>query len=240
MAFKSVRQYNEEKYKGLFRLVDDGNSADVIFLYRNIDDVLTCDTHYIKSADYSGYVHCCGRGCPACSKNIRVQTKLFIPLYNLTDNEIQFWDKPIRFEHQLSSDVFSKFPNPSEFVFKIIRHGVANDINTTYEIQVIGRNSQENYDQILNRFGIKMPDYYSTICKELTSSQLSEMLAKPDTGNDYSADLPDYSVTPRTVTGAAAPVPPVYEPVPQDSMLPAESFDDDSSDSDDSVDDVVF
>ena len=235
MAFKSMKKYNEERYGGLFRLPSDGDSADVIFLYRNIDDVLVADTHYIKSADYSGYVHCCGRGCPVCGKGLRVQSKLFIPVYNLTDNEIQFWDRNIRFEHQLSSDVFNKFPNPIDYVFKITRHGVANDVETTYEIQVVGKNSQESYDQILSRFNIKMPDHYETICKEYSSSELASMLAKP-ASDDYSSDLPDYSVKPRA--SASSMVPPVYEPVPQDTMLPADDVEEGSADEE--LEDVNF
>jgi len=241
MAFKSVKQYNEERYGGLFRLVNDNDSADVIFLYRGVEDVLVGDTHYIKSAEYSGYVHCTGRGCPACGKGIRVQTKLFVPVYNLTENEIQFWDRSVKFENQLSSDVFSKFPNPSEYVFRITRHGVAGDINTTYEITVIGKNSQESYDQILSRFGIKMPDHYDTICKEFDAAKLSDLLAKPDTSN-YSDDLPDYSVTPRNISATSTSsdmIPPVYEAVPQDTMLPPEDFAEGNDEGDD-VDDVSF
>lgn len=242
MAFKSVKQYNEERYGGLFRLVNDGDSADVIFLYRSIDDVLIADTHYIKSADYSGYVHCCGRGCPACGKNIRVQPKLFIPVYNLTENEIQFWDRSVKFENQLSKDVFEKCPNPCEYVFKVIRHGVAGDINTTYEITLIGKNSQESYDQILDRFGIKMPDYYDTICKEFGAGELSTMLSNPVT-NSYTDDLPDYSVTPRAAKAAAPEsniVPDVYEPVPQDTMLPADDITAEDSEGDADIDEVNF
>ncbi len=236
MAFKSVKTYNEERYGGLFRLPDNGDSADVIFLYRNIDDVLVADTHYVKTSDYSGYVHCCGRGCPVCGRGLRVQSKLFIPVYNLTDNEIQFWDRNIRFEHQLSSDVFKKFPNPIDYVFKITRHGEANDVETTYEIQVMGKNSQESYEQILSRFNIKMPDHYETICREFSSSELASMLAKPASDNS-SSDLPDYSVKPRASAGSM--VPPVYEPVPQDTMLPNDD-DSDEGDSDEELDEVKF
>mgnify|MGYP007065811507 CR=1 FL=1 len=82
MAFKSMKTYNDERYHGFFLLRNDGDFADVIFLYQNIEDVLVADVHYIKSAKKSGYVHCCGEGCPACAKGIRVQTKLFIPVYN--------------------------------------------------------------------------------------------------------------------------------------------------------------
>lgn len=238
MAFKSIQTYNEERYGGFFRLVNDNDSADVIFLYRGVQDVLVGDVHYIKSADYSGYVHCCGRGCPACGKGIRVQPKLFIPLYNLTTNQIEFWDRAVSFETQLKADVFNKFPNPSEFVFRITRHGVPRDLNTKYDISVIGRNSQEPYDEILKRFNITMPDHYETICKSVESNDLYTMLTASDSVSSASSDLPDYSVTPRTTTSSM--VPPVYEPVPSESMLPTDTSDGDDGEGDDDIDDVKF
>ena len=104
MAFKKMTDYNEERYGGKFILRNDGDFADVIFLYKSISDVLVADAHYIKSEKYNGYVHCCGVGCPACAKEIRVQNKLFIPLYNIQSREIEFWDRTVRFERQLISD----------------------------------------------------------------------------------------------------------------------------------------
>lgn len=198
MAFKTAREYNEDRFGGLFLLRNDGDYADVIFLYRSLDDVLIADTHYIKSADYSGYVHCCGRGCPACAKGIRVQNKLFIPVYNLTSNQIEFWDRSVRFENQLSTDVFEKYPNPSEYVFRITRHGAAGDISTTYQITAVGRNTSESYDAILKKFNIKMPDHYSNIVREYSAAELGHMM---NTNNSDSTDsLPDYQVRPRAVT----------------------------------------
>ena len=59
MGFKSISQYNEERYGNKFILKDDGDYADVIFLYRNYqDDVKVASAHYIKSPDYSGYTFC--------------------------------------------------------------------------------------------------------------------------------------------------------------------------------------
>lgn len=226
MAFKTARQYNEEKFGGLFLLRNDGDSADVIFLYRNLDDVLIADTHYIKSADYSGYVHCCGRGCPACEKGIRVQTKLFIPMYNLTTNQIEFWDRNVRFENQLSQDVFERYPNPSEFVFRITRHGVAGDVNTTYQIQAIGRNTAESYDQILAKFHITMPDYYEKVCRAYDSMKLSSMLSSSAAAT---SSLPDYQVTPRvsatavsTFETAELSIPDVSDEFPEDVIASEE------------------
>lgn len=256
MAFKSVKEYNEQRFGGLFLLRNHGDYADVVFLYRNLDDVLIADTHYIKSPDYSGYVHCCGRGCPACERGIRVQSKLFIPVYNLTANEIQFWDRSVRFENQLSADVFERCPNPSDFVFRITRNGAAGDINTTYNIQAVGKNTTSSYQEILNEFNVTMPDYYENICKDIPASQLAKMISSSSSGgSSYGDSLPSYQVTPRVPTASNVPttqtkisdvgVPrepeaaiPSYTPVDSD-MLP--DVDETAPlDGDEEIDDVVF
>ena len=123
MAFKTVNQFNKERgYENYFTLRNDGDTADVIFLYRSTDDVLVADAHYIKSENYAGYIHCCGRGCPACGKGISVRNKLFVPMYDLACNKIVFWDRNMFFygiesnfsvwRFHLSSD-FSA-PRPAE------------------------------------------------------------------------------------------------------------------------------
>lgn len=207
MAFKKVNDYNNDKFGGLFLLRNDGDTADVIFMYRSVDDVLVADTHYVKSADYSGYVHCTGRGCPACGKNIRVQTKLFIPMFNITAGELQFWDRTMRFENQLQQDVFAKYPNPSEFVFRITRHGVANDVNTTYSIMAIGRNTFKSYNEILAENGISYPAHYEKVCREVSETELASMLSSgSSTGSSNSNGnaMPEYSyqATPRVAFNA--------------------------------------
>ncbi len=256
MAFKSVKEYNEERFGGLFLLRNHGDYADVVFLYRNLDDVLIADTHYIKSPDYSGYVHCCGRGCPACERKIRVQSKLFIPVYNITANEIQFWDRNVRFENQLSTDVFEKCPNPSDFVFRITRNGASGDINTTYNIQAVGKNTSASYQEILNEFNVKMPDYYENICKDISASQLLKMISSSSSRDSYSESLSSYQVTPRVSAQSNVPtkstqIPdfstvkepnneiPSYTPVGSD-MLPSDNDETALSDSDEDIDNVVF
>lgn len=236
MGFKSARAYNEERYRGLFILRNHGDFADVIFLYRNLDDVLIADTHYVKSADYSGYVHCCGRGCPACAKGLRVQSKLFIPLYNKTTGRIEFWDRSIKFENQLNTDVFLRCDNPSNYTFRIIRNGAAGDINTTYQIQVIGV-SDISYNDVLHKFNITLPDYYSTICKDVSAIELSRMLNNTSSSADQS--LPSYQVTPRasgTAPSDSSIIPPVHDRVNAEYSLP----DDTDSDIDDVGEDVPW
>lgn len=220
MAFKSVNQYNEERFGGLFLLRNDGDYADVIFLYQNVEDVLVADVHYIKSADYTGYVHCCERGCPACAKGIRTQTKLFIPLYNIQAQEIQFFDRSLRFEPQLQNDVFAKYPNPSEFVFRIQRHGAAGSVDTTYSITAIGRNTYKSYHQILAENNATMPAYYSHVCREVTHSELQNMLSDGSrTNGGYSAN-DDYAATYQATPRGTAPQAPVNVPEPPQVDLP--------------------
>lgn len=209
MAFKTVDEFNKERgYDNYFTLRNDGDSADVVFLYRSTSDVLVADAHYIKSSDYTGYVHCCGRGCPACGKGISVRNKLFVPLYNINTNRIEFWDRSMFFENQLQQDVFSKYPNPSEFVFKITRHGQARDVNTSYEITAVGRNDVFPYDVILSKFNTKVPDIYDRVIREFSAGTLNTMLNASSaslgssSSNYAAADTPSYQVTPRAAYGS--------------------------------------
>lgn len=216
MSFKSVKAYNEERYGGVFTLRNDADYADVIFLYENEDDVLVADVHYLKSTDYSGYVHCCGRGCPACGKNIRVQNRIFIPLYNLTTERVEFWDRTIRFENQLHMDVFAKYPNPSEYVFRITRNGVARDINTTYSITAVGRNSQMPFADICVHNNISFPDYYRNIVREYSITEIGQLLSN-FTGShnaqpNNNGGLPEYTAVPRVTV----PTIPAIETISKD------------------------
>lgn len=232
MAFKSVEAYNKEQYGGLFRLPNDQDCADVIFLYTQRADALVADTHYIKTADYSGYVHCTGRGCPACAKGIRKQTKIFVPLFNITDNELQLWDRTPTFEPQLNTEVFSHFPNPSEFVFRITRHGVPRDVNTRYQIVATGNNKFKSFEQILSENNISFPAFYERICRDVDAATLSSWLSTAGAAATYSADsMPDYTPTPRANPASIAPsapmTPPPLDDVGIDAALDAEEVDPD-------------
>ena len=207
MGFKKVQEYNEQRFGGMFVLRNDKEYADVVFLYQSIDDVLIAEeTHYIKSSEYSGYVHCCGKGCPACAKKIRVEPKLFIPLYNITAGEVQFWDRTARFELQLLNDVFSKFANPSKVIFRITRNGAPRDVNTRYTIAPVGSVDaiHTSYDKICADNNIIFPDYYEKVCRSVTEFELNNMFNVSEE-NEYggAADLPSYQVTPRGVTPAS-------------------------------------
>ena len=197
MAFKSFVQYNEEKNENFFRLKDDGDSANVIFLYRSINDVLVADVHYIKSDEYSGYVHCLENNCPACKRKLRIQKKLFIPLYNLDTQRIEFFDRTIRFEPQLEREVFKLYPNPSEIVFKITRHGEYGTRDTSYSIRAVGRAPENSYEDILKKFNTSLPAHYDVICKSVDAFAMNNMLSNADDDSTESDEMPEYTPMPR-------------------------------------------
>ena len=199
MAFKSIADYNNDRYSGMFMLRNDGDSADVVIMYNNIpNDVMVVDAHYIKSDSYSGYVQCLGpKTCPACAKGIRVQPKLFVPLYVIDSDQILFWDRSVRFQQQLDNDVFSKFANPSDFVFRITRHGLAGDINTRYSIVAVGKNDAFKYADICKKLDAEFPEYYNTICKDWSSSDYNEHLAPTSAANIDIDSMPEYKLSPR-------------------------------------------
>lgn len=235
MAFKKMTEYNEEKFGNFFRLVNDKDYADVIILYRSTHDVLIADAHYVKTPDYSGYVQCLERGCPACTDGIRTQSKLFIPVLVLNHSsdpdfkgpKLQFWDRSTRFQPQLMNDVFRMYPNPSEMIFRITRHGAAGSMETYYTIQALQTvpATYGSYDQILADNRIVFPDSYDLVCKDYSAFELRAMLSAPKDGTSTTATT--YGATPRNSysTGSTPATPAVSSTAqefvsPQDTVIP--------------------
>lgn len=206
MAFKKMQDIEQSRYNKFLRLENDGDSIVGLFLYNSYDDVLLADVHYVKSRDYSGYVHCCGDGCPMCARGIQIRNKLFVPFLVLADlnsnfdqNTIVFWDRNIGFNHQLRKDVFNKYPNPTELVFKVTRHGAYRDINTTYSITPVS-NFRSDVDEVLKDMDVVFPEYYENIVRSVDIVTLSDWMNENSHSSD-TAYVPEqnynYQATPR-------------------------------------------
>ncbi len=259
MAFKSMVSYQEEKRGDLFQLENDGDYADVIFLFRSIDDALMAKVHYVKFSTYSGYVQCLETDdCPICKKGIRTQDKLFIPLFNINRNKIEVFDRTAFFRPQLMKDVFANFPNPSEYVFRITRNGAAHDQNTTYKIEIRGKVANGfDYASILANNGHKdISTVYELVCKDMDKAAIENMIAL-----DQSSAPVNTEYVPQPRASAAAPVLPETEPVdtptvdisgfsqPDDAAqavpniiatIPEVPADEESNDLEDTLSDVKF
>lgn len=194
MAFKSIVDYDADKYKGLFRLPNDGDSAEVIFLYEKITDAQIGPMHYISCGAYTGLVHCLeSADCPACAFQLKVQEKLLVPLYNISAGEPQFFNRGSLFKEQLVRDVFNRYPNPTEYKFRITRHGAAGDRDTKYSISVLDYNDGPKYADIMAKYNIKFPEYYENIVRSVDAQTMRLWLDSSGTRNTTAT----YNATPR-------------------------------------------
>lgn len=226
MAFKKIKQIEEDRY-GKFLRLNDGESVRGVFLYKSYDDVLIADCHYVNSSDYHGYVHCCESGCPACAKGIRVQHKLFIPILVLKDlnpsfdeDTVIFWDRNQSYNHTLKTEVFDKYPNPTDVIFKITRHGAYRDINTTYSINVAMK-FDSDVDDVLASLGVTMPDYYENVVRTVDPAQLQDMLsATAASASQGSSYVPQQSYSYQAKPRKRMPDPEDLDAVESDNEVP--------------------
>jgi len=234
MGFKSIEQYNKDKYGKAFVLKDDGHYADVIILHRSIEDILIASgVHYITSESYSGYVHCLGKGCPACNfikpdgeKGLWKMEKLFIPLYNIAANEVQYFDRSARFETQYVREVFTAaVPDPTQVVYRITRKGVAGDIDTKYHIQAVRENNEISFEDICEQHGVTFPEFYTDLCKSMDVIEMQRIIDSEYGTNaaNNTANTSAYGATPRVDT------PTSYIPTTEESLV------EDFGDSDDDI-----
>ena len=229
MAFKKVNDVKAEKNQGRFVLEGNGDTADVIFLYRNSDEMLEATVHFINNPEYKGYIHCLENGCPMCEKGYKARAKLFVPVYVLSQNgipvnQIQFWERTTKFEHVLEQSIFRTYADPSNYVFRVTRNGNFGDKETTYSIVVSGRNVQLPYDTIMAQNKAVFPDYYENIVKEFDVSTIARWANTPAQANNTPADVPEYVATPR------ASVPAYNTSLPDSILVSGDEVEDEITD----------
>lgn len=197
MAFQSLTDYNDNINHGYF-LIGDGEHTNVIFLLRSPSDIMVNAMHYINTSEYSGYVDCNGKGCAVCGcgRNIPVQMRCFLPVYNMDTNQVEFWDRSKYWVNKNMPQLFERYSNLSEFIFTISREGSGRD-DTRYHINVAYRNSFKSYDQILQENNISFPQAYTTMCKSFSNAQLNEMLNPSEASNSGSGVDDGYTPKPR-------------------------------------------
>jgi len=240
-GFKSSQNYRREKHGKMLVLSADRNYVEAIIMYKSAADIMVADTHYIRSDEYDGYVLCLGRGCPACNhvtpngnKGIRIQPKLFVPMYVLNKNgepllnsegqplvddegnpkhgEIQFFDRSAKWEDLvLQPQVMTKFPNPSEFVIRMTRNGLPGDMDTKYVFQAVYTNNVKSYDEICAEEGITFPEHFHSICKDVDATTMQRWLSSANSPSQSVpvGDMPAYAATPRGTLPNLPPPPSV-------------------------------
>lgn len=128
-----------------FQLKNDGDTAQVRFLYESLDDVEGHSVHEIKDDNQKKhYVNCLREYkdpidvCPFCQAGMAVKAKLFVPLYDVDAGCTKTWERGKKFFNKISS-LCSRYPSLVSHTFEIERNGEAGDQQTTYEIYETGQ-----------------------------------------------------------------------------------------------------
>ena len=136
-----VENYGGSGGAGYFSLKNDKDTAQVRFMYNNIDDVEGYAVHQVEVDDKKRYVNCLREynqpvsDCPFCEARNFQLAKLFVPLYDIKDDKVKIWERGKKFFSKIGS-ICARYSNPTvvSHIFEIERNGKPGDQTTSYEI----------------------------------------------------------------------------------------------------------
>ena len=137
-------EYQSSTSTNYFQLKDDKDSAEVVFLY---DDPTGSDIdyylcHQVEIDNYPRWVNCNAvdedgndhpDDCALCREGFPRQEKLFLQLYNLTDDKKQLWDRGSKFVGTISSYI-ERYGSLVNQPLEVVRNGRKGDQATTYQL----------------------------------------------------------------------------------------------------------
>lgn len=135
---------------GFFTLRNDNDEAIVRFMCDSTDDFEILTVHDIKVGDKYRKINCIRdfrdpvENCPLCATGTKINQRFFIKMIQYdktTDNagnvvitpKAMIWERSTQYAKTLKSYLDNYGPL-SDIICKIIRHGKAGDMQTTYEI----------------------------------------------------------------------------------------------------------
>lgn len=141
-SYEDADKYGSQGNGGsFFKIENDMEIKRVRLLGRDMNDFPGYACHEVEIDGRRRLVNCLRdynepvSVCPFCSchdPKIRKQiAKVFIPLYNLEDDEVQVWERGKSFFPILSS-YCSRHKNVVSYITEVERHGKPKDTNTTY------------------------------------------------------------------------------------------------------------
>lgn len=113
---------NQEQRPWFFNLINDGDEAVVRILHSNPNTIEIVDTHRIEVDGKRKRIRCNGDGCPLCANANNIDKRMYLHLYDYTDNKEKVWDRTDKILYQLNS-LFESWNPLDSAVVKITRHG---------------------------------------------------------------------------------------------------------------------
>lgn len=147
MLNSNVEGGNNSNQIQFFSLRNDGDEAIVRFIYDNVNQF---DIHTVHSVEMGNRWRsvACLRGpqdpidkCPMCANNVQIRNRIFIYFLEYIPQEDgtfmvqpRVWERPARDYAMKLKGYLDNYGPLSNMICKIVRHGKARDMGTTYEI----------------------------------------------------------------------------------------------------------
>jgi len=149
-GMSDVDNYGGSGAKSFFQLKNDGDVANVRFMYNGLEDIKGYAVHEITLGDKKASVNCLRAynepksKCPFCEAGNLQRAKLYLALYDVDEGEVRIWERGKTFAQKVSSicSRYAKADSPLvSHTFDIERHGKPKDTSTTYEVYETGRDN---------------------------------------------------------------------------------------------------
>lgn len=176
-----------------FALKNDGDVARVRFMYNGATDIEGYAVHEVTIGDKHRYVNCLRSynepksKCPFCEANNFQRAKLYIPVYDIEEDEVKIWERGKNYFQKMSSLCarYSSADKPLvSHIFEVERHGKKGDTSTQYETYEVGCDDTTLEDLP------EVPNVLGTIILDKTAEEMREFL---DTGSFPSGELSNNS-----------------------------------------------
>ena len=177
-----AENYGGNGGSSFFSLKNDGDIARVRFMYRGMNDVMGYAVHEVTVDDKKRYVNCLRdynepkSKCPFCEANNFQRAKLYIPVYDIDDEEVKIWERGKNFFQKMSA-LCARYSSADvplvSHIFEVERHGKKGDTSTVYEIYETGADDTKLEDLP------EVPDVLGSIILDKTAEDMREFL---DTG----------------------------------------------------------
>lgn len=142
-GFEDYDNYGNNNTNSFFTLKEDRDTAQVRFMYNDMEDVNAFAVHKVKIGDKFRHVNCLRTyndpksKCPFCREDMPQLVRLYVPVYNMDTQSVQTWERGKQFFNDLQS-LFRRYANTDKplvsNVFEIERSGRKGDKNTRYNI----------------------------------------------------------------------------------------------------------
>ena len=165
-----------------FNLKDDGDTARIRILINDINDLYGVSCHQVAVGNKQFDVECLREynepveKCPLCAAKYKINAKIFIPVYDETDNTSKIWARGTKFFSKLSG-LCERYSPLVSSVFEVERQGKKGDPHTEYQFYIINTDNKKLID-----FDIPKPEDSVLLVK--TADEINEFLKTGNFGNN--------------------------------------------------------